>query len=120
MAATTRIIQLQNRFDAFVERVEERDDYVAEIVADHVVTAEEWEGYRARQRVIEADTEDIRNEMSIVSDAHTLAQVVLNAGAVTPWVERQTRTRAQDYLRLVERPQNIVDFPDGTEPQRAA
>jgi len=111
---------LQNRFDDFIERVEERDAYVAEMVADHIVTAEEWEGYRARQRDIEIEEEGIKAELSVISDAHTLAQTVLNAGAVTPWVERQTRTRAQDYLRLVQRPANIVDFPDGNEPQRAA
>ncbi len=101
LAATCRIVQLEEAVSAHRLRVEREVQEILDAISDREVTDQEarrivsiLQGWARHER-------QIASELTVIADGAEMVRSLASTFAVTPKISRKLREKGQDYLRLV-------------------
>lgn len=111
------MVRLSETVDEHIDQLTRDILAIRLAMQDGVVTGDERADIEHRLELSRRQLDAIASDVMVIGDAHKVAQTVLNAGGVSPWVVRQTREKGADYLRLVEAPHKarVVTMPSRGE-----
>lgn len=95
------MVRLQGDVETYTSNVQMFLVTFSRAAGDRVLTDEEWiECTELAARIDLVHAVELTSLCGQVADSHNLAQIVLNAGAVTPWVERRTHEKGEAFRYL--------------------